>query len=69
MLFAKVKAKGMDAARFIIGIGCLVLGFVILFSVPKKLGEGQLAYGSYVMRWTLPFILFIAGVVVIVSAF
>jgi len=49
--------------EFIIGIGCLVLGFIILFFVPKKMhSANQLEYGSYMLRWTLPFILIAVGI-------
>jgi len=48
---------------FIIGIVFLVLGLLLLFFIPKRVGSvDQLAYGSYMMRITLPFILIAAGI-------
>lgn len=58
----------MDSFLFAVGVVCLVLGSIILLFAPKKLGQGQVAYGSYVMRWTLPVFLFIAGAVAIASS-
>jgi hypothetical protein len=47
---------------FIIGIGSLFLGLVLLFFIPKRMGSGQLAYGSYMMRIILPFALIALGI-------
>jgi len=52
--------------KFILGIGCLALGLALLFFIPKKMGQGQLAYGSYMMRTILPFVLIALGIGLIV---
>ena len=57
----------MDEAKLIAGIGCLVLGFIILFFVPKKMhSANQLEYGSYMLRWTMPFIFIPLGIGLII---
>ena len=48
--------------EFIVGIGSLVFGVVLLFFIPKRMGQGQLAYGSYMMRWILPFAFMALGI-------
>jgi hypothetical protein len=58
-----VEAGLMLENNFIIGVGCFILGFALLFFIPKRyVGRGQLAWGSYVMRWFLPFLLIALGI-------
>jgi cadmium resistance protein CadD (predicted permease) len=57
----------MDVAKFLVGIVCLILGFIVLFFVPKKMhSTNQLEYGSYMMRWAMPFILIPLGIGLII---
>ena len=58
----KWKRRNMIEGQFILGIGSLVLGLVLLFFIPKRMGSGQLAYGSYMLRIILPFALIALGI-------
>lgn len=54
---------GMNEKFFIIGIGSLLVGFLLLLYIPKKVGgTGQLAWGSYVLRVGMPFFLIALGI-------
>ncbi|MGA2386922.1 MAG: hypothetical protein ABSG33_10360 [Candidatus Bathyarchaeia archaeon] len=54
---------GMIENFVILGIGSLLLGFLLLLYIPKKVGgAGQLAWGSYVLRVTMPFFLIALGI-------
>lgn len=48
---------------FAVGIGSLLLGFLLLLYIPRRVGSpGQLAWGSYVLRVTMPFFLIALGI-------